>query len=198
MNNKIGIYPGTFDPLHIGHITFATESIHSCNLDKVLLLPEAQPRNKPHVSQLTLRSSHIKKSIADKPFLDIFHPKTASFTIQETLPEIQHAFKNNRLTFLIGSDVMKAMHTWPDIEMLLSQAHLAIGMRHTESRQEIEAIIQHIRQRHHSLSYTIVQTPHAEISSTAIRAANSMAQLSPDKFDNPSTMAALAGHVIQK
>lgn len=172
MTKKIGIYSGTFDPPHVGHITFAEETLRACNLSKVILLPEAQPRNKPNVSRLSVRTRHIERMIANKPFLDIFHSTTSRFTIKETLPEIQSVFKHDTVTLLVGSDVVKSMHTWPDLGILLKHAHIAIGMRHNESDEAIHAIIRPIEKQYRTaFSYTIIHTQHADMSSTAIRTA---------------------------
>ena len=168
---KIGIYPGTFDPLHAGHLAFAEEAIQACNLNQVVLLPETTPRNKPLVSQLSIRNQNIEHVIKDKPHLETFLPTTDRFTIQHTLPEIKRVFQHEELAFLVGSDVIKTMAAWPHLEALLRHSSIIVGMRHTESRHETELSIQKIEKRCQiTVSYTILHTPYASLSSTKLRA----------------------------
>lgn len=185
MSKKIGIYPGTFDPLHIGHLAFAEDTLSACGLDKVIFLPEARPRHKPHVSELIMRTQHIKHAIADNPFLGVFHPTTDRFTIKETLPEIQHALQQDGVTFLVGSDVIKTIHSWPDVEILLNYAHIAVGMRYSESKEEVETIIENLQNLYSvRFSHTIIYTHHTDISSTSIRNSRTKGLLLPEKYDN--------------
>ncbi|HEU5121705.1 MAG TPA: adenylyltransferase/cytidyltransferase family protein, partial [Candidatus Saccharimonadales bacterium] len=61
---RIGIYSGTFDPVHYGHIAFAASAIRACNLDEVVFLPEPQPRYKAGVTDIAHRLALLTMATA--------------------------------------------------------------------------------------------------------------------------------------
>jgi nicotinate (nicotinamide) nucleotide adenylyltransferase len=132
---KIGIYSGTFDPVHIGHLEFAISSIKQAKLDKVYFLPERQPRHKPHVSTLEHRIKMLGLAIAEQGAaqLEILHLVEDRFSIEVTLPELEQKFAGDKLFFLFGSDVYAKMlkHPWLGYDKLAKYDFL-IGIRHRD------------------------------------------------------------------
>jgi nicotinate-nucleotide adenylyltransferase len=70
-NNRIGIYSGTFDPVHSGHISFALQSLKAAKLDKVYFLPERRPRNKQQVEHFGHRVAMLKRAIKPYPEFNV-------------------------------------------------------------------------------------------------------------------------------
>ncbi len=68
---KVGILAGTFDPIHIGHIAFALRAIEKAQLDKVILLPEREPRRKRNVTDFNHRLSMLKLSVKSFELLEV-------------------------------------------------------------------------------------------------------------------------------
>ena len=64
--SKVGIFSGTFDPVHAGHIAFALEAMESAGLDKVYFLPESMPRRKSGVTHYAHRLAMLE--LALKPY----------------------------------------------------------------------------------------------------------------------------------
>lgn len=170
MTKKIGIYPGTFNPIHIGHIAFSKKAQSSCGLDSIVFLPEQHPRSKPNVTPLEVRVRDIKTEVQQDDRFAVYSPSSRQFTVKDTLPEIIDHFPDSELTFLLGSDVVIHLHHWPDLPLLLRHARFAIGMRSHESINAIAAAFQSIETQYNMpVDYTIVHTPHTDVSSTAIR-----------------------------
>lgn len=173
MTQKIGIYPGTFDPIHIGHITFSEKTLDLCHLDKVILLPETWPRRKPDASPLEARLFHIKKALTynGNPALGSLTPASSPFTVAKTFPEILGQFQQDELTLLLGSDIIKnSLIHWQDLDILLQNVNLAIGMRQHDTLTEIQTTIKQIENRYViPVNYTVVHTAYADMSSTNLR-----------------------------
>lgn len=162
---RIGIYPGTFDPIHAGHLAFAREAMQVCNLDEVIFLPEEIPRGKQNVTDITHRMALINYAIEDVPQLKAIRAVSKQFDVAQTLPELLDIYKDNTLTLLVGSDVAKSLPNWEGIETLVGAVSFAIGMRSGDNINEIESKVNKV-----TTKYTFIDTPEAQINSTAIRA----------------------------
>jgi nicotinate-nucleotide adenylyltransferase len=171
MQQKIGIYPGTFDPVHQGHIDFAVAASQVCRLDKVIFIPETNPRGKTSATAIGHRLAMLQAATADRPNLEVAHLQSQQFTVSETLPELQAMFPKAHLILLIGSDIaLHSLSKWPGIAELLKTTSLAIGMRTTDDpKQMLEAMMAIERQINFPVEYACVMTPNADVASSALR-----------------------------
>lgn len=173
MNEKIGIYPGTFDPVHPGHISFAKETLLHCHLDRIIFIPETSPRGKTSVTALSERLELLRYMLEEPAHLEALHIMSSPFTVTHTLPELQQLFPQAELTLLIGSDIVHTFdHRWEGLDELFKTMPLAIGLRSGDTGEGIRAILsRHAHDRGISIRHTLIQTPHAHVSSSAIRPA---------------------------
>ena len=169
---RIGIFPGTFDPVHDGHIAFALESLKACRLDEVIFLPEHSPRGKHSVTSLPTRTEQLRQQIAPHPRLRVLELVSRQFTVQDTLPELRQIFAGHNLTLLIGSDIAHTfLYRWEGLEELLSEMSLAIGLRNQDTPDIIKRIIRQLESSHGlAIRHNIISTPHKAVSSSHIRA----------------------------
>ena len=167
--SRVGIYAGTFDPVHAGHLAFALQAIEAAKLDAVYLMPERTPVRKPHVTHYAHRVAMI--SHATQPYLDIevLETEDRAFSVVKTLPRLEARFSGAQLIFICGSDVLAYMHTWPRIEQLLMRAELCVGVRQGESRASVEKAIQDLPVK--PLVVTVIDSYAAFVSSSTIRGA---------------------------
>jgi nicotinate-nucleotide adenylyltransferase len=139
---KIGIYSGSFDPVHSGHLEFASSALRQAGLDKLYFLPERLPRHKPNVSSLEHRIKMLELAIVEQNNLKlaILHLVEDRFSVDVTLPELEQKFAKDELFFLFGSDVYSKMldHPWPGLDDLAKHVFL-IGVRDQESIEIIES-----------------------------------------------------------
>jgi nicotinate-nucleotide adenylyltransferase len=172
MAKNIGIYSGTFDPVHAGHVAFGTATREMCRLDSVVFIPEQSPRHKSEVTGIHHRIAMLEQATADHVGLSVTSLQTPRFTVSETFPELQHLFSNAHLTFLIGSDVVQALpRHWEGIELLLPIVSFAVGMRSGDTPEEVKTLMKQVEMiHHHAVEYTLIPpTPNAESSSSTIR-----------------------------
>ena len=139
---RIGIYAGTFDPVHAGHVTFALQAIQAAKLDKVYFLPERQPRSKQHVEHFGHRVAMLRRAAAPHPQFDVLELVDVNFSVERTLPRLQRQFVGSELVFLFGSDVLPGLPDWPKVERLLANHELVIGLRHQDDRDGAHRIIE--------------------------------------------------------
>jgi nicotinate-nucleotide adenylyltransferase len=171
MRKKIGIYPGTFDPVHEGHIAFALTAKEALGLNEVVFLPEANPRNKPGASSLHHRLAMLTHAI--KPYtgfssLVINEPR---FTVSTTLPLLQNAYPHGRLVLLMGSDVALTLPYWPEVSELLDAMDIVVGMRANESPAELDDMFKKLSLvTSQPLSPSYITADQASLCSTDIRA----------------------------
>lgn len=139
---RIGIYAGTFDPVHAGHVTFALQALQAARLDKVYFLPERRPRNKQHVEHFAHRVAMLKRAAAPYPQFEVLELVDVSFSVERTLPQLKQRFKGAALVFLFGSDILPRLQDWPKIGRLLTGSELVIGLREQDDRQKLRRLIE--------------------------------------------------------
>lgn len=171
MKRRIGIYTGTFDPIHEGHLAFSHEAVRRCNLDKVIIIPETNPREKPGATDIETRLTLIRQVTATHSHIETMSLETPRFTVKDTLPEIEQRFADATLTLLVGSDIVRTfLHRWEGLAELLTRTSLAIGMREGDTIEDMDTVINHLeRQYGIAISYAFIHTNHAAVSSSSIR-----------------------------
>src|SRR5262249_6224728 len=104
--SRIGIYAGTFDPVHSGHGAFALEAIEASRLDEIYFLPERQPRGKQQVEHFGHRTGMLERALKPHPRLKVMELVDANFSVRRTLPQLRRRFAGSELVFLFGSDIV--------------------------------------------------------------------------------------------
>lgn len=157
--------------MHVGHISFALKALEICKLDKILLLPERYPRGKEQVADIDARVRHIRQLTSDYPEIEIVILNTMPITVQSEKQELEHIFLKNDVVLLLGSDTLQKLKHWQDINLLLKDHELCVGIRGDDTK---ETVVEHILALEHELevniTYHTVTTVHKDISSTSIRA----------------------------
>jgi len=164
---RIGIFGGTFNPPHMGHLILAQWVWEELTLDRVLFVPAAKPPHKigvPAIASDTHRVAMVKHAIALNNALELSEVEIerdgVSFTI-DTVKSLAEKFSSAELFLLIGADNLADFHTWRDPEGICKLAKLVVMHRAGFSLSSVD-------RRWHQ--YVIpIQTPIIEISSTEIR-----------------------------
>lgn len=130
---KIGIFGGSFDPVHIGHTLLAKKALKQLELDFLFFTPAYLP---PHKSRKLVSAFHRKKmlqlAIDDcKKFLisDFeLNRKKKTYTYQ-TLNYFQRKYPEAKIYFIFGSDLVGNLNTWTKLEKLTQMCKFAVGKR---------------------------------------------------------------------
>ena len=134
VNMRLGIFGGTFDPVHFGHLALAEECLAVAGLDEVWLVPAASPPHKggKKLSRFDQRKEMLELAIAGNEKFKV-EPMEAdrpgpSFTI-DTLEEIQKRKPNDELFLIIGGDSALEFSTWKDPAKIASLATIIVRIR---------------------------------------------------------------------
>jgi nicotinate-nucleotide adenylyltransferase len=125
----VGIYAGTFDPVHAGHISFGLQALKDAELDMIYFLPERRPRHKKGVEHFGHRVAMLRQAAQPHPKLDVLELEDTDFNIRRTLPKLERRFDGAQLVFIFGSDIVEHMGTWPQLERLFATSELLVGLR---------------------------------------------------------------------
>jgi len=129
----IGIFGGTFDPVHYGHLRTAFELRERLALDEVRFVPCGQPpHRKERVTPSAVRMEMLAAAIADEPGFviderELMRPGP-SYTV-DTLASLRAEFPETALCLLLGMDAFLDLPTWHDWRKLLGFAHLVVAHR---------------------------------------------------------------------
>ena len=129
----IGLFGGTFDPVHYGHLRSALEVKEIFGLTEVRLIPSAQPPHRDQPAATALMRLHmLELAIKNQPGLIIdtreLNRHGTSYMV-DTLKSLRQEFKDEPLLLFIGSDAFNHLKTWHQWQHLFDTAHIVAMTR---------------------------------------------------------------------
>lgn len=124
---RIGIFGGTFDPIHFGHLTLAEQCREQCRLDEVWFVPAALPPHKPiaTISGAKVRCEMAEFAIAGNPAFRVSTIELTrsgpSYTVT-TLEQLTEDDPSRELFLLIGADSLRDLPQWREPKRILELA----------------------------------------------------------------------------
>ena len=170
---RLGLYGGTFDPIHVGHLIAAAEVQAALGLDRVLFLPAGQPPHKRgrEITPAAHRVRMIELAIAGRPGLGIsdldLDPGQPSYTVY-LLTRAREAYGEGvEIFFVMGEDQLRDLPTWHQPARVAELARLAVVTRPNVGADldEIARAVPAVAGRIHC-----VEIPQIDIASSDIRA----------------------------
>ena len=131
---QIGIFGGTFDPPHVGHLIVAQDAALALGLDRILFVPASTPPHKRdlQITHARVRARMLELAIAgdDRFAIDTLEldRQGASYTV-DTLRELADRHPSTRFTLLMGADQYEEFGTWREPDEIRRLARLAVLMR---------------------------------------------------------------------
>jgi len=166
---RVGIFAGTFDPVHTGHITFALQAIDQAKLDEVMFLPERRPRGKPATEHYGHRVAMLRQALKPHVKLSLLELVEAQFTVRRTMSHLRGVVGDAELALLMGSDVLPYIPDWPHADQLLKQIELIVGVRAGESPEAVRLRVE--TWSIHPRKLTVFESYAPVVSSGAVRQA---------------------------
>jgi len=161
---RIGLFFGSFNPVHIGHLIIANHILNNTDLEKLWMV--VSPHN-PFKKKSSLANNHdrlhlMNLAIGDNPNIsasDIeFNLPQPSYTI-DTLMYLKEKHPNHTFCLIMGGDNLKSLHKWKNYEKILENYQIYVYQRPAYDPGDLK---DHV-------SITIVDAPLLEISSSFVR-----------------------------
>jgi nicotinate-nucleotide adenylyltransferase len=164
VNRHIGLFGGTFNPPHVGHLIIAQEACSQLKLDEVWWMPVSKPPHKNAVNEVTdqHRISMVEKTIGNNNQFSLslleFERSGPSYTI-DTIRLLTDKYPDVTFTFIMGGDMVHSLDSWHQIDQLKELVQFAGVGRENYPVDD------------HWTKYNVkhVEVPHIAVSSTFIR-----------------------------
>ena len=171
---RIGIYGGTFNPPHLGHLRLAQYALKVLELDKLLMIPDRiaphkkMPDNTPLPEQ---RLQMLKLLVQSEPKMEAsaaeLDREGPSYTY-ETVAQVRAMYPDAQLYLLMGSDMLESFHNWKEREEIQKQVTLVAFLRGTKGERETRLLAKQ-KLEAEGAHVILQENPVTEISSTNLR-----------------------------
>ena len=189
--SKIGIFGGTFDPPHMGHLQCAEIAMRELGLSKVLFIPNKIPAYKiseHSVSDENDRLAMLQLLVENKEWArisDIELKREGNTYTSDTLRELRVLYPNDELVLIIGSDSLCSLKNWHEPEEVCRLSTIAVLKRNTDSPDELSDCAGAL-ENDYGAHIIILNNPFFDVSSTyireAIKSGYSVAQFIPENI----------------
>ena len=158
---RVGIFGGTFDPPHVGHLIAAQEVHHQLGLDRLLLVPASVPPHKRdrEIAPGEVRMEMLRAAIAGDERFEAsdmeLRREGPSYTV-DTLRELREAHPEAELFLAIGADQVVELGTWRGTDEIFRLATVAVFARSGQAPETEREV-------------RVVDVPEMELSSTEVR-----------------------------
>ncbi|MGB3608172.1 MAG: nicotinate (nicotinamide) nucleotide adenylyltransferase [Psychroserpens sp.] len=163
---KIGLYFGTFNPIHVGHLTIANHLAEYSDLDKIwfVVTPHSPFKKKSSLLDNRQRYDMVHRATEDyfklEPSDIEFNLPQPNYTIN-TLTYLQEKHPDHEFALIMGEDNLKSFHKWKNYELILEHHEIYVYPRISEGAMETQF-------KDHPKIHK-VDAPIMELSSTFIR-----------------------------
>ena len=164
---KIGLYFGTFNPIHVGHLIIANHLAENSDLDQIWMVvtPHNPLKNKQTLLDDYQRLQLVFLATEDYPKIkpsDIeFKLSQPNYTVN-TLAHLKEKFPQHVFSLIMGEDNLKSLHKWKNYEFILENHDIYVYPRISSETHQNFAF-----KNHHKIH--LIEAPIVEISSTLIR-----------------------------
>ncbi len=171
MGERIGVFGGTFDPIHYGHLIAAMELRDVLGIDRVLFVPAPRPPHKASKVAGTdgQRLAMVQIAIEGETGFEVsrveFGRSGPSYTA-DTLAILSASHPETNLVLFLGEDALRDLPMWRDPERIIALAHLGVATR-PRSSFDLEALLTALPEAEGRM--TLVPTPSIGISATDLR-----------------------------
>lgn len=159
----ICIFPGTFNPIHEGHLKMAQYALKKYNFEKIIFIPSHLPPHKEiHSGLAQHRYKMVELAIKNNPKFEIsdieYQSEGKSYSLITVKKIIEQYDIKNRLNFIIGTDAFAKIDTWYKANELKELVHFIVFPREGDSIENLT-----------DWDYEITDMEMVDISSTSIR-----------------------------
>lgn len=130
---RIGLFGGTYNPIHLGHLRGAEEIRVAFHLDEVIFIPSAIPPHKAteEIIDAKHRLKMVKLAIASNPYFSVSEIELLRLVKSYTIDTLRHYCEGqtNTFFFILGEDAFGEIETWMDFQRLFTLCHFIVMAR---------------------------------------------------------------------
>lgn len=169
---RIGLYGGTFDPIHTGHLIVIENAINYMNLDKVIILPSSNPPHKKHKKKTAtnIRVEMVAEAIKDNDKIILSTYESTDHTVRythETIRYFKKYFPEDEIFYILGEDSFLTIDTWRNYEDILDENIIVFTRSNIDSDSELVKKVEIIKKDNPNIF--LINNLNINISSTLIR-----------------------------
>lgn len=144
---RLGIFGGSFNPIHLAHLRIAEEARERCKLEQVLFLPAAQPPHKLLTTEFPSfadRLAMVQAAISDNPAFvasDLEAQRSGKSYSVQTLELLRDLYPGRELYFIIGMDSFRDLPTWWEYRRIFALTHLVVLRRPGVAEDELRELL---------------------------------------------------------
>jgi nicotinate-nucleotide adenylyltransferase len=170
---KTGIFGGTFDPVHNGHVELCRQAEREAGLDRIFVVPaRLQPfKLDQKVADGDHRMEMLRLAFREDDRIQISDFECSrveiSYTIH-TLREFRRRFPEDEIYFILGTDAFMKIQLWREYKEILTNYHLLVGVRPGYREEELKHLICHLQQEFKA-DIRLLTNKELKISSTELK-----------------------------
>lgn len=169
---RIGLYGGTFDPIHIGHMIVMENSINEMELDKLIILPSSNPPHKKHLDKTPthIRVEMVSQAIKDNPKIVLSTFESTDDTVRfthDTINYFKKAFPNDEIFYILGEDSFLTIESWKNYEDMLTENLIIFARTSTADDSKLVKAVN--KQKQFNPNIYLLNNMSLDLSSTLIR-----------------------------
>lgn len=133
---RTGVYGGTFNPIHVGHLRAAEEVLEQLGLERMIFVPSARPPHKSPadavIAPAAERLAWVEAAVASNPRFEVDAielGRDGPSYLVDTLRSLGERLAPERPVFTLGADAFREMDSWREPRTLFTQAHFAVTTR---------------------------------------------------------------------
>lgn len=147
--SKIGIFGGTFNPVHLGHIAVAKAVLENTDVDRIVFLPTGNPHYK---TAKVLADGHHRYNMLAEATKDFENMEISDYEIKspgpcytvDTMRYFKKQYPHNSYCFIIGADSLDYLHKWKDAQSLIRENEFIVVNRNFRQNYNIDKNIEYI------------------------------------------------------
>lgn len=169
---RIGLYGGTFDPIHLGHLIVIENAINEMNLDRVIILPSSNPPHKKHKdkTKADIRVEIVAEAIKDNPKIILSTFESTDNVVRythDTLEYFTSKLPNHEIFYIMGEDSFVTIDTWRNYEKILDYNIIVFARSGIDNNSTLIKKVDKIRKDNPNIH--LIDILNINISSTLIR-----------------------------
>lgn len=169
---KIGLYGGTFDPIHTGHLIVMENTLNFMDLDKIIVLPSSNPPHKQNKKKTdtNIRVEMVKSAIKDNKKLELSTFESDDNSVvytHQTLDYFKNKYPEDEFYYIMGEDSFMTIDSWRNYEKILNDHLIVFARTSIEPNSDLVKKVNLIKKDNQKIY--LIDNLNINISSTLIR-----------------------------